>query len=199
MIPMIDPKNITNYNSTISELETHILFWVFAAGHNALSTAKGLEKFLTSVREAAKPFIFYHSPFGTIYVVGKFIGWNSISELLRNSGLGCWRRKTRTIKELAESSLDLKTCSISDLMAIYGIGPKTASCFILHTRKGVRMAGLDTHILKFLRDKGIDVPKSTPTGKKYEILEKEFLRLCDEAGKTPAEYDLMIWKQYAKY
>jgi thermostable 8-oxoguanine DNA glycosylase len=53
-------------------------------------------------------------------------------------------------------------------------------------------------MLKHLRTLGYDAPKSTPTGKKYLILEKNVLYLAKEAGMSPADYDLMIWNRYSK-
>ncbi|NBP02621.1 MAG: hypothetical protein EBU90_21370 [Proteobacteria bacterium] len=99
--------------------------------------------------------------------------------------------------DLASRGLDLKTCSVSDLESVRGIGPKTARCFLMHSRRGARYAGLDTHALKYMREKGIDVPKSTPTGKKYLELEAKFLELADRSGKSVAEFDLEIWRHYS--
>lgn len=187
---LIDPIKITNYNQSKSQLELSILFWCFAAGHNAISTAKGINKFLTSLYQETQN----NSPFNSIRSIPY---WSNVVEALGNSGLGCWRKKSRTIWELVYSELNLKTCSIEDLEEIYYIGPKTSRCFILHSREGVRVAGLDTHLLKYMKDMGFVVPKSTPQGKKYKVLEQEFLKLCDEVGKTPAEFDLELWLKYS--
>jgi thermostable 8-oxoguanine DNA glycosylase len=40
---------------------------------------------------------------------------------------------------------------------------------------------------------GYDVPASTPTGKRYRVLEGIFLELARKSGMTPAEYDYHIW------
>lgn len=184
---MIDPTNITNYNLSHSELEEHILFWVCAAGKNGKTAARCLDNLLKSWKH-------YHlqTPFNTIR--GIIYAWNTtLPEELRKHGIGCYNNKAKTFRELAFSNLNLQTCSLDNLEAIPGIGPKTARCFLMHSRKGARVAGLDRHVLRFLREKGIDAPEATPTGKKYKVLEKEFLRLCDEAGKEPAVYDLEIW------
>jgi thermostable 8-oxoguanine DNA glycosylase len=69
----------------------------------------------------------------------------------------------------------------------------------LHTRKDARVAALDTHILKYMRDCGYEVPKSTPGSKKqYKKIEEQFLQLADESGQTVADFDLSIWKKYSK-
>lgn len=189
---MIDPKNITNYNLTKEELQIRIIFWIFAAGHNAASTAKGLDKFLKSIKGTAHPF-------ATIRNVVKQEGWQAIEKALSTSGLGCWRKKVRTLRELAEGNLNLRTCSIADLEQIYCIGAKTARCFVLHSRKGIdNIACLDTHVLKYMRDEGIEVPKSTPTKKRYLELEQTFLTLAKKTDKTLVEFDLWIWNKYAK-
>ena len=188
---MVDPSNITNYNLTSKQLEEHILFWVFAAGHNANSTAKGLERFLGFINGNKEPF-------KAIRTVVANKGWSRIQQFLSISGLGCWQKKTRAIKELVEKNLNLKTCSVEDLEGIYCIGPKTARCFILHSRPGVdNIAGLDTHILKYMRDEGIDVPKGSPSGKKYLELEQKFLELAAQSEMSLAEFDLHLWNKYS--
>lgn len=184
---MIDPANITNYNLSDLELEEHILWWVCAAGKNGTVASKNLHKLLTMVDG---------------YRLGPFLSIRNWAQdlplTLQNCGIGCYNHKARTILELVYSDLDLRNCMAKDLENIYGIGMKTSRCFILHSRKGARYAGLDTHILKFLRMNGIDAPKSTPTSKsQYMYLEQEFLKLADEANKTPAEFDLEIWNKYS--
>jgi thermostable 8-oxoguanine DNA glycosylase len=44
--------------------------------------------------------------------------------------------------------------------------------------------------------KGFNVPKSTPTGKRYREIEREFIKLARKARKSVAEYDLEIWNEY---
>ena len=193
---MIDPSNITNYNLTDVELEEHILFWVTAAGKNGRTAARCLEKFM--VDTAAK--YQNNTPFAAILKTKSLF---DLPEKLKSCGIGCYNNKARSFYELAvakfTNKLDLKTCSTEELEKIYGIGMKTSRCFILHSRKGARLSGLDTHMLKHLREVGIeDVPKSTPSSKKkYLILEQEVLRLSDEAGMSPADYDLEIWNTYS--
>jgi hypothetical protein len=88
-------------------------------------------------------------------------------------------------------SLNLRTCTVADLEAVHGIGPKTARMFLLHSRPAQRVAVLDTHILAWLAQCGVaDVPRSTPpAGKHYERLELAFLDLCDKAGADPASLE----------
>lgn len=191
---MIDPEKVTNYNFTDKELEEFILFWVCAAGKNGRTAARCLDKFIKTYHA------FYQNstPFGVVLWLHALY---DLPQTLKECGIGCYNSKARTFHELAvakfRGELDLKTCSASDLEKIHGIGPKTARCFILHSRPNAQVAGLDTHILKHLRSLGYDVPKHTPTGKKYLDIEKIVLMLAKEAGMTPAEYDLHIWNQYS--
>jgi hypothetical protein len=186
---MIDPQNIVRYDYTDEELEELIIFAVCVAGKKASTIAprvhslchcSGRNTPFSRLRILAR----YHKPFG------------GLPELLKNFGIGCFNQKAETIQQILDGGLDLRTCSVSDLEAIKGIGPKTARFFIMSSRKGVQHAALDTHILRWMRDKGVNAPKSTPTGKKYLTLEQQYLTMVP-AEKTPAEFDLEIWKKYS--
>lgn len=79
-----------------------------------------------------------------------------------------------------------------------GIGPKSSRyiCMCLDPTNS-RFAALDTHVLKWMRLKGYDVPKSTPpAGPKYNRIEQWFLDECDFRNRNPAEFDLEIWEAY---
>jgi thermostable 8-oxoguanine DNA glycosylase len=185
---LVDPDNITDFDKSAPELELVLLFWVCAAGKKAKVAARNLDRLLR------KGHVLFGElePFRIISLFGK-----SLAEELKNHGIGCYNNKSRSMLELASSGIDLKLCSVSDLESIRGIGPKTARCFLMHSRRNVRHAGLDTHCLKYLRERGFNVPKSTPTGRKYLELESIFLKMADESGKSVAEFDLEIWKRYS--
>ena len=191
---MIDPTNITNYKLTDSELEEHIFFWVLAAGKNGREAARRLEVLLSGLTYNNR------SPFTTIKDVYETNEPLPLSDVMKNFGIGCYNLKSKTLYDLSVSELNLRTCLPEDLEKIKGIGMKTARCFIIHSRPDARYAGLDTHMLKHLREKGVsNVPKSTPSSmKEYLRLEKEFLKLSDAAEMSPSSYDLMVWNQYSK-
>ena len=181
---------------TDAGLEEVLLFWVLVAGKKASTTAERLEALLTKITynnispfEAIRQYAYDH--------VGD--EYSGLATLLWSTGIGCYTHKARTMKELALRRLNLRTCTSDDLEKIYGIGMKTARCFIIHSRENAKCAGLDTHVLKFLRDKGHDVPKSTPgSKKKYKELEQLFLGYAEASDKTIAEFDLDIWRYYTK-
>jgi endonuclease III len=191
---LIDPENITNYHLDKYGLEEVALFWVLVAGKTAKVVAKRLDAILeegfSKVQQSKA------TPFDAIRAFGK-----QLPEVLRRHGIGCYSSKAKSILELVSKDIDLKTCTVEELESIWGIGPKTSRCFILHSRKDAKCGGLDTHILHFLRDQGYDVPDSTPSSmKKYREVEKAWLGFANRrrGKKSLAEYDLMIWNRYSR-
>lgn len=174
------------------ELQEVLLFWICAAGKNAMTAARGLDGALNEAfSRLPKRWQKDAKPFDALKHV------DDLPSLLKSHGIGCYNQKARTMKELIEADLNLKKCSVDDLEKITGIGPKTARCFIMHSRRNARCAGLDTHILHYLRDEGYDVPDSTPGSKrKYLELEQVFLELADASGKSVAAFDLEVWNRY---
>lgn len=190
---MIDPKKITDYNRSQAELEEFLLFCVMVAGHNAHTTAKTLNRVLNNGVLTHTPFVYLQE---VINICDKdnqlvFNAW------LASFGVGCYNRVAKTIRALLDKKLNLAECTVQDLESIHGIGPKTARFFVTHSRSNQRFAILDTHILSFMRERGVEAPKSTPSGKKYAKLEAEFLKMVDASGMSAADFDLMIWKSRA--
>jgi endonuclease III len=185
---LVDPDNITNFEMSAPEMELNILFWVCAAGKKAKTAASNLCKLLNH----GSVLFDKQNPFEIILSFA-----DDLPLSLKNHGIGCYNNKSKTMLSLAKSGIDLSSCSVIDLEKIPGIGAKTSRCYVLHSRRGARYAGLDTHCLKYLRERGYDVPKSTPTGKKYRELEEIFLKLVDESGKSVAQFDLEIWRMYS--
>lgn len=185
-----DPTNCTIYNRSERELEEFLLFCIAVAGKNAQTTRRILQNFWSNIPER------YHcnSPFG---VLTYFCSPKRIAQYLKDSGMGCYNLKALSFFEIARSDIDLRNCTIEDLEKFPGIGKKTSRFFLLHSRPGQRLAVLDTHILKFMRDNGISTPLATPQGKLYTQLEERFLNMVPE-GMSVAEFDLAIWNRYSK-
>lgn len=205
---MIDPVKITQFDLPKERLEEYLLFWICAAGKNAKSSAKGLETFLSFMRKWFR-YQGQAPPRSPLLMIRKKEEWHRqqkrpgrngqwIAALMKISGIGCYNIKSKSFLELAYSGLDLKTCTIEDLEKIHGIGMKTSRCFLIHSRRDADCAGLDTHILHYMRDLGYDVPRSTPSSRKqYLLLEREFVRLAKKARMSIAEFDLKIWRKYS--
>jgi len=189
---LINPKKITDFNRTKADLELFAIFAVCVAGKKSQQTADKVNEHFRDVQTPTKQL----TPFETIK---SLIGANIFGGYLQHARFGQYKRIYRALRDLAESGLDLKTCSVEDLEAIHGIGPKTSRFIIMHSRPNQRLATLDTHILRWMRDQGINTPKATPQSKKlYKELEQKFLTLCDKCAILPSQLDLKIWKKYSK-
>lgn len=180
---MIDPLRVTDFDRSLDELEEYWIFCVVVAGKNADSMAAAVDRLLAPRRPGQTPMEYLRS-------LGP-----SLAAALVASRTGQYRRIARA---LAESlGVDLRTAPVEQLQQIYGVGPKTARYFILHTRRDARVAVLDTHVLKWLRQRRVKrVPASTPGSLgRYLELEARALRLIERAypGRTLAEADLEIW------
>jgi hypothetical protein len=189
---MINPKMVTNFQRTSNELEEFILFSIVVAGKGAFQQAIKLEEFIQKFHKG-------YTPFGVIRTMDMD---GSLDFFLRSVKMGQYERIGSAFRGLAhffryddDTMRDhpLQTIPIKYLETFKGIGMKTARFFAIHTRPHQQYACLDTHILKWLGDKGHEVPKQTPRGDKYLHLEKIFLDYCKEYGQTPAEMDLNIW------
>lgn len=186
---MIDAANITNYNLTDAELETTLMFWVFAAGKNGTRAAQITNQLRSFWDTMSKDISTFH------WLMHYDL--EDTTELLKQYKTGCHNIKARTLWQLCREDLNLRTCTAEDLEKIYGIGMKTARCFIIHSRENAPYAGLDTHMLKHLKSLGYEVPKSTPSSRKvYLELEKVVIKLAEDSKMSPAQYDLITWRRY---
>lgn len=189
---LIDPSDVISYNRSPAELELFWLFCAVVAGKTAKTQARLLDRFLQSLPLADHPE--NDSPFERLY---KAESRGILMTRLQESHLGQYNRLHKMF--IQSLNLDLRTCTVADLEAIHGCGPKTARMFIMMTRPKQRLAALDVHVLKHLRANGIDAPKATPAaGPTYRRLEEEFIRLADAAKMEVSDYDLMVWKKYSR-
>lgn len=191
---MINPTSITNYNRSEAELEEFLLFAILVAGKTASIQAKKLHEFLYSAS------VCQISPFDWIEkLINVSTPSSGLIDSMQHYKLGQYSRLEKAFKGILQFKGRLGSVTLEELESVDGIGPKTSRFFVLHSRPNQRVAALDTHILKFLKDQGHKVPKSTPSkSNKYSAIEQIFLAECDKAGKTPADFDLEIWKSYSK-
>ena len=184
MSTVIDPKNITNYSRTDSELETFWLFCLFVAGKNSDTASIKLSQLLEDMSPWDTPFSYLK----TIDIHNKLLSVKS----------GQYTRLSKAIEQSID--LDLRNCDLDDLINVYGVGPKTARFFLLHTREDCEYAVLDTHILKWVRHHvGYeDAPKNTPQDKKeYNKWSNITISLMRESypDLSLADIDLLIWTE----
>ncbi len=188
MKPLVDPFNFTKFDRTDAELEAMALFSIMVANKRADQTYAKFEAFMALAPAGEAPF----------EKVRRMIRGRTLTHHLEVIRAGQYRRMAGAFAGVVK--LDLRTCTVKDLEAVPGIGPKTARMFLLHSRPNQRLAVLDTHVLAFLRQLGVrDVPRHTPPeGARYERLERIFLKHCDERGLDPATFDLAIWNSRTK-
>jgi hypothetical protein len=193
---MINPHTITNFNRTQEELEEFLLFAIMVAGKSSDQTAKKLEKFLLPARaQNLSPFDWIQSlvdqakPERNYYPLSFELMRNRVGQYIRIDGAftGVLAFKNR-----------LDKVSLAELEGVFGVGPKTARFFLLHSRPNLKFGVLDTHILKWMSEQGYRVPKSTPSGKRYLQLEKQFLDHAANIGISIADLDLQIWSGKVK-
>lgn len=186
METLINPTDITNYNRTDDELQSFWIFCILVAGKNSDTTARLVTKLLKD-RGNKTPFEFIKS-----------LKLSELHNYLKAHKTGQYDRIRKAL--YFSSKLDLRTCTRDDLMNVYGVGPKTARFFLLHTREFCAEIVLDTHILRWMRERcGIkEAPKNTPQNpEKYAQYAGLCRYLMEEhyPGLTLAQADLMIWTE----
>ncbi len=195
---MIDPYNITNYKRSKNELEEFLLFCIVVAGKTAYIQARKLDEFLKSVNtRLMMPENI--NPFQTIKSAEQH---GILFEEIKKAKLGQYKKIYSGFKYISEKEYNLNKMTPEILEKIPGVGMKTSRFFLLHSDIFYtnKIAILDTHILKFIKE-NIDerAPKSTPViPLTYRYWEDMFLRWCSDNNKDMAEFDLEVWKSYAR-
>lgn len=181
----IEPTKVTRYDRTDAELQAFWIFCIVVAGKNSDYAARVVGNLLG---RSENPFEYF-----------KELGEIGIRNALVANKTGQYDRISKAIYQ--SLSLDLRECSFHDLKAIFGIGPKTANFFLLHSRPNYSGVVLDTHILRFLRDHAVGgTPKTTPQDPElYDSLSERFLQISKALYPklSPADRDLIIWTQYS--
>lgn len=189
---MIDPNDVTKFQRSDDELLEFWLFCLFVRGKNADVQAAKLATFAAAAKIAGNS--------DSIVRALRHTQFKTIEGLLRGVKSGQYNTLAAAINEtmlhLGRDRHFLRHATVRELEDITGVGPKTSRFFILHSRPKARVAVLDTHILRYLSDRGdLPVPKTTPpAGKRYDMLEQAFLLYADHYGADPAKMDLAIWR-----
>lgn len=176
-----------------------LLLGLFVAGKNAGVQEVKLDRFLANLKEQAPAAGMTH--FDRLACVHNSPRKVGLTASLLAVKSGQYLRLFNALASIVELTGDIPgwwlTLDRDELCAsVKGLGMKTASFYLQFTRRGQRVACLDTHILAYMRENGIgtDVPSATPTlRRKYLALEEAFLRHCDSLSREPAELDFEIW------
>lgn len=175
----------------MEEREWFVLFSIAVAGKSAKQTEKKLNEFVYGVRES--------SPWNGLFDWLRHMPDDLLEWAVRFYKFGQYKRITKAFREV--SKLDVtKDLTVEKLEAIPGIGPKTARFIVLYTQEDSNVVPLDTHILKFLAKTypQVQVPKSTPSGRKYAELERLFQQTAFVMGKSVRQLDTEVWQSYAR-
>jgi hypothetical protein len=194
---VIEIDRLTDFNRTDAQLEELFVFAVVSGGRPTRTVSRQLEELLALLaREHDKGL----APFALLNMnTESFIGG-----AIKQVGVGCYGQKAQAVAQAAgrwaAGLLDLRACSVEQLETIKWVGARTCRFFILHTRPGARVAIIDDHVLKHLRERGVpDVTVAPPgKGKHYARLEEAFLKLADEEGVSPVEYEMLVRRRYAE-
>jgi thermostable 8-oxoguanine DNA glycosylase len=175
-----------------------LLFCIVVAGKTAYIQAQKLNDFLVSVNtrlmmpENINPFQSLKSAeqHGILF------------EEIKKAKLGQYKKIYSGFKFITQIDYNLSKMTPQILEKIPGIGMKSSRFFLLHsdTFYKDKIAILDTHILKFIKENIDDkAPKSTPVIPiTYIFWEDMFLSWCRKNNKNVADFDLEVWKSYAR-
>lgn len=184
---LLDPRDITRFDRTQRELHRFALFCYAVQGKSSAVMAPKV-----ALLEGMVP--------GPFFQAVAQIDDAALRQHLVDVRLGCYAQRTKQLRRMADAiqgGLDLASAPLKALEGLMGL--KSSRFFLLHSRPGVRVAVLDTHVLAWLRSLGVAAPKSTPTSATtYARLEALFLDLCDERGVNPATLDLQVWSDRAR-
>lgn len=165
------------------KLEYKLLFAIIVAGKSA--------KFAEAVMERLFPITGDWTTY--FQQLRDWVNAGVLREKIKEARTGNYGKIEKGFTYIAERAWNLETVTIAQLEAIPGVGPKTARFFLLWTDRKERVAALDVHVLRWMATKGYKVPRSTPSGKKYAEIEKQFIAEADKRGVTPRELDFAIW------
>jgi thermostable 8-oxoguanine DNA glycosylase len=186
MDTLINPRTITNFERTKEQKELFALFCLVVAGKNSDIQARKLDELLEGTD---RPF----------WKIRDMIARGTLRENLERVKMGQYNRLTKAFANLVAYHNAIRLYSYPSNLGIEQLegvmGFKSSRFFLVHSYKHLQMAILDTHILKWLKEQGHDVPAATPSSKKkYIAVEQLFLDEARNRGKTIAELDLEVWK-----
>lgn len=189
----VDPANIPE-TMTRHQLEWWILFTIAVAGKTAKIIEQKMRQFLNWN---------HRSPFA---IVSMYIQEGRLARELRRVKLGKYALLNRGFRKAVTLDLDLleratPEHALSLLSAIPGLGPKGSRMVLMYAfpHHANQWVVLDTHILRWLREQGIETPKSTPPeGRTYQHLERVFKKMSDDRKMTTRQLDTEIWLRYSR-
>ena len=209
---MINSKTFTNHDPSDHELQEMFLFAMAVAGKPSKVTEEKINDLLWDIKADQADTAKYiddddfQKPqhFGPLeYLI--WLDHEHFIALIRKHKLGkysVWSQAWAWFRGLIMPSIPdlLRTAEIEDLEKIPGVRFKTSRFFVLHSRRDAECIPLDTHILHFLRDRGVSgVPSVTPGSKLiyHDLEQKAVQALKSLPFDSLARADLETWKAYS--
>ncbi len=186
---MIDPTKITNFSRKNDELEEFWLFCIAVAGKTASQIAMKIDQFLRNKNECESPFEY----------VRRLATEDELIKEMMAVKLGKYKLLDAAYRaSVSHEGPCLRTATVRELERIPGVKHKTSRFFVLHSRENADIAVIDTHVLKYLRDRGYpDIPTSVPQNERYYAIEDLMKKEVKMSGMTSADFDLAVWNHYS--
>ncbi|NTF17480.1 hypothetical protein G6L37_03535 [Agrobacterium rubi] len=186
---MIDVYDVTKFDRSERELQEYLMFCLAVAGKKATVIAEKLNNLLSGMTAQDDPFS---------YVTRLHSEGRLEAELMRVR-MGKYSLLREAYPAIASRFAGrLSSVPIPELEMVRGIGPKTARYFVLHSRSlPGDIAVIDTHVMKYLRHLGHEVPRRLPTRANYARLEKLMIDAARSSGMGMADFDLAVWTHYS--
>ena len=193
---MINPKKVTDYNRNQWQLQEFLIYCICVAGKRSEIESPKVRKFCMDAR-----FGFNLLPFE---LIRKLLGVASVEadglkQHLKKYKISPYTQRYNSFKDVVTLLPDdLSEVTIDDLQKVRGISTKTSRFFLTHSREDFDEPVLDTHILRFLKDEGHDVPDSTPQNPNvYAKIAKIFSSIAQAQKKSVTDLDLEVWTKYS--
>ena len=193
---MINPKKVTDYNRNESQLQEWLLYCICVAGKKSEIESPKVRKFILDKR-----FGFGLKPFELIrkLLSVSSVEMDGLKQHLHKYKIAPYTQRYNSFVDAVTLLPDnLSEVTIDDLQKVRGISTKTSRFFLTHSREDFDEPVLDTHILRYLKDVGYDVPDSTPQNPSvYAKISAIFKRLANFEGKSVTDFDLEVWTEYS--
>ena len=193
---MINPKKVTDYNRNQWQLQEFLIYCICVAGKRSEIESPKVRKFCMDAR-----FGFNLLPFELIRKLLRVasVEADGLKQHLKKYKISPYTQRYNSFKDVVTLLPDdLSEVTIDDLQKVRGISTKTSRFFLTHSREDFDEPVLDTHILRFLKDEGHDVPDSTPQNPNvYAKIAKIFSSIAQAQKKSVTDLDLEVWTKYS--
>lgn len=175
-----DPFKPVKFDRSPRENAEFLLFCILVPGKHAEKTKDKLDKILADLDPQ-------HDAIDTLDAMTD----DALLAFLQKHRTGQYRRIMKSIRSLGCIEWQAKPDRSSLEKAI---GLKSATLFLLYSHNA-RVAVLDVHVLRFIRERlGVHAPPTTPSSKStYDKLETIFLEFADDVGLSPLDADFAVW------